>query len=109
MANLSTDPRWRPGHDLLIDFREANTEALGSDDIRRLAQLIVSTQAEHRGSRLVLVLDGDLAFGLARMWQGNIGDAALLQNTHVTQSMSEAHDWLNAESRGRLEADHGTL
>ncbi len=88
------DPRWRPGMNVLFDYRRVDVDKLSGEDIEHMADLVVAHKDEHRGSRLAMVMDNDLSFGLARMWQSQVGEAGSLEASLVTHSMSEALEWL---------------
>ncbi len=95
------DPRWRPGMDVLFDYRSVDVNQLSGDDIGHMADLVVAHQDEHRGSRLAMVMDNDLSFGLARMWQSQVGEAGSLEARLVRHSMGEEVEWLNMVKFGQ--------
>ncbi len=101
------DPRWRPGMDVLFDYRRVDVNQLSGEDIGRMADFVVAHKDEHRGSRLAMVMDNDLSFGLARMWQSQVDEAGSLEASLVTHSMSEALEWLNMARFDRTLTDQG--
>jgi hypothetical protein len=61
-AALRSDPRFEPGHQLLVDLRGASISAVSTDFIRRFRSPF------DREARRVLIVDDVAAFGMARMY-----------------------------------------
>ena len=84
------DPQFDPAYDQLIDGRNITSlQAVGSEQVKALATNRAGVHED--GARRVFVVNTDLGFGFARMFQ-------LLSNTetdiHVCRSYEEAIDWL---------------
>jgi hypothetical protein len=86
-------PRWRPGTNILDDFRELDLGNLTPAEIRSIADFHV-TEAERIGrGQAAIVTEGAVAFGMARMWQA-FAQQGLSMETRVFSSIDCARDWL---------------
>jgi len=90
MDRLSADPEFRPEYNQLFDLRQARGTALSDNALRSLA----SRKIFSGNSRRAFVVEGDLEFGLSRVFatyreiQGEHG-------IHVFREMKEALSWLS--------------
>ena len=66
---------------------------LTSDEVRQVADLVRTRTV---GDRLVVVASCDIQFGMARMWNLNLGDECNWPS-NVVRTWGEAIDWLESE------------
>ncbi|MFW5845553.1 MAG: hypothetical protein ACOCXJ_04940 [Planctomycetota bacterium] len=59
----------RAHFDELLDFRQAASVSVSSEGLRTVAGMAVRKDRPEAHSRLALVIDGDLQFGLSRMYE----------------------------------------
>lgn len=90
---LFARPEWRPGLDVLIDFRELHGENLKAEDIRRIAEQSVAYQPQYGSGRSAVVVSESLAFGLVRMY-GSLVESKAPRNLRVFHTLEEARAWL---------------
>jgi hypothetical protein len=89
MDRISADPEFDPTFSQLLDFTNVAEVGFGPDDVRQFAERNIFSP----GSRRAFVVQNDLHFGLARMFEihrelrGETGIA-------VFRSMEEAMDWI---------------
>lgn len=57
------------GYDELIDFRALEKTLVTAEGLRNVAQLASQHDAERHGRYFAIVVRGDLAFGLSRMYE----------------------------------------
>lgn len=62
--NLLKDPEFAPSFSQLLDWTHITQIELGSEDMRRLAQMSVFSSDSHRA----ILVSSDLAFGFAQMF-----------------------------------------
>jgi hypothetical protein len=88
-SKLSNDPDFDPGFSQLIDFRHVTQLELNADDIRTLAQRSIFSPQSRRG----LIMQSDLAYGLARMYE-ILREEAGEHGIRVFRNLDEALDWI---------------
>ncbi len=84
-------PDYPVGTPEVIDLREVTEIAVEPRHVRRLADQ--ESSAENRISRMAIVVDGPLAFGLSRMFQ-TLADEVSYE-IEVFRDMSDALAWLD--------------
>ncbi|OVE80785.1 hypothetical protein BVY04_04950 [bacterium M21] len=82
--------------DFLVDLRKADSRSRSSDGIRQMAK--ASDLAPERGTKrkIAIVVNNDLSFGLARMYQAYAEQAC--QEVNILYSLDEALPWLGCEA-----------
>jgi len=90
---LVSDPRWRPGMDVLSDHSELDAGHLAARDIEGLVSIHLPF-AEAIGHGLCAVVAGSsLKFGLARMFEAH-AEKQLPFRLRVFATAEEAYSWL---------------
>ena len=87
---IEADSRFAPGYSVLIDVREAETDALTNEDVRGLAQASVMSP----GARRAFVADGAQAIGLARMFATYRELKRGQEGTRIFNTLEDAEQWL---------------
>jgi len=93
LIRLSYDPQWKSRIAMLVDCRETEFTHLSASDVRELAQTFTQDLAEFRPGSLAIVVNGLLAYGLARMWEILVRKEWSLP-LQVFHSLGEALEWL---------------
>lgn len=91
LAAVITSTGYRPGFNGLIDLTKSSYTPKGNE-VRQIAQLLVSHNARIGHSRSALVVSRDLGYGLARMFQ-EMADESVIE-TRIFRDMTEARTWL---------------
>jgi hypothetical protein len=89
---LLSDPDFDPGFSQLADFTHVTKFDIGMDDIRMLAQKSIFSPE----SRRAFVVKGDLAYGLARMFE-ILRETMGEQGIGVFRNLDDALEWVLAE------------
>lgn len=95
MEQLLNDPDFDPKFSQLADFSQVSSFDLTGDDVRALASKTVFSPQ----SRRAFIASGDLAFGLARMFEtlrGLKGEGGI----HIFREKEEALNWVLGKSKG---------
>lgn len=88
---------WKPGGLVLINNTELNTGTLTIDDINALAEISNQYREQIGKAKVAIVLDRDLDYGMARIWQTFVGLRADWQASEkLFRNMVEAEAWLNS-------------
>jgi len=88
---LRKDPDFDPSFSQLMDFSHAAKIELTAEDVRTLAQQSIFSP----DSRRAILVSGDLAFGLARMFEA-LRESFGEQGIRVFRNLDEALDWVLA-------------
>ena len=99
-------PEYRPGACALWDLRGARLHRFDKGEIRRVADFVAANRGAPKGTCAALVVDGDLGFGLARMYEQMLV-AATDTKVMVFRDVEEARAWLRAEDEGEREREGG--
>ncbi|HLK44710.1 MAG TPA: hypothetical protein VKT18_01920 [Acidimicrobiales bacterium] len=91
---LYSDPRWRPGINVLYDHSELvpSGQATGSD-IRALAERDSLPTAHRLVGHVAVVAASDNVYGLARMWLAQL-EPTIAERTTVVRTVDDAYAWL---------------
>jgi len=90
MDRLQSHSDFRPKFNQLADFRDVSTMTLTADDIRQLSKRTIFSES----SRRAFVVNGDLEFGLARMF-GTYRELAGEAGVVTFREMKDALAWLS--------------
>ena len=90
---LRKDPDFDPSFSQLMDFSHAAKIELTAEDVRTLAQQSIFSP----DSRRAMLVSGDLAFGLARMFEA-LRESFGEQGIRVFRNLDEALDWVLARN-----------
>jgi hypothetical protein len=88
---LQRDPDFDPSYAQLLDFSHVTKLEISSEDVRTLAQASIFSPA----SRRALLVSGDTAYGLARMFE-ILRETAGDTGVEVFRNLDEALDWVLA-------------
>ena len=88
-ARLASDPDFDPMFAQLADYADVEPGTFTSDELRRLAEM---TPFALEARRAIVVRPG-LQYGLARMYQGMVGDP---EGFRLLGTRKEALEWLRA-------------
>jgi hypothetical protein len=91
---LLGDPDFDPGFSQLADFTHVTKFDIGMDDIRTLAQKNIFSPK----SRRAFVVKGDLAFGLARMFE-ILRETTGEQGIGVFRELDDALEWVLSDKK----------
>jgi hypothetical protein len=93
LGGVVDDPRFRPGADMLWDFREALGVDMRGEAIQDLVSFVGSLK-EKRGTdyRVALVAEADVLYGFARMYEAYAEHLPFVLK--VFRDMVEAQNWL---------------
>jgi hypothetical protein len=84
------------GHDELIDLRTAEEPQVSSHTLRRVADMFARTDRTPDRTRVALVAESDVAYGLSRMYQAFRSESPL--DLRVFRQMAEARVWLGLDA-----------
>jgi hypothetical protein len=84
------DPDYDPRLPVLMDYRELDLQTVNTEDLRQLS----ARSAVHPSTRRALLVSGELAFGLARMFQAFSAVGGHSENIRVFRNRGEALAWL---------------
>lgn len=84
---------WRPGMDILIDYRKTKFNNVGLESIRRIGDFHISQKDLIGGGKQALLMRTARDFGLARQYE-LITEADVPTKIMVFQDESEALGWL---------------
>lgn len=80
------------GHDELIDLRTAEEARVSSPTLRRVADLFSGSDRTPERTRVAIVAETDVAYGLSRMYQAFRSESPL--DLRVFREMADARAWL---------------
>jgi len=93
LSALTSDQRWRPGMDILSDFKDLDASQFTAVDIEGLVNIHLPF-VEAIGPGLCAVVAGSsLKFGLARMFEAH-AEERLPFRLRIFATSEEAFDWL---------------
>lgn len=88
-------PAFSPAMNVLWDFTQTGHVSLSTEELQMIARYTEEHVAMRGGSfKLALVAEGDLIFGLSRMYMAMMGDTPIKIN--VLRSVEAALNWLNS-------------
>lgn len=92
---MMADPAFHPGIDILLDNRARSTGA-DSAHVKKMSRHTNNSSAELQGCRCAIVVENDVEYGMARMYD-LISDSNPLR-VRVFRVMKEAEDWLASDA-----------
>jgi len=90
---LRNDPEFDPSFSQLLDLTHVSSIEIGPADVRRLAEENLFSSK----SRRAILVNSDLAFGLARIFEVH-RESAGESGINVFRDLDEALDWILAKS-----------
>jgi hypothetical protein len=92
LDRLTTSTEHAPDVDTIWDLRGADFLAADAELLRRIVALAQTYPARH-GCRSALLVAGDLAFGMCRMFT-LMADGVVPQQLNVCRDLAEAEAWI---------------
>lgn len=89
------DPGYRPGMPILFDTRERRTVG-DSEEVRTARDNTEALAAIQPGTRIAVVVQTDVGYGMTRMFMGLSGEGPLV--TNVFRDIESAEAWLLASA-----------
>jgi len=93
--SVYNNSHWQPGFDEIIDLRDADMEPLSDGALRQLSDLTAQC-LDGQSLRLALIAPSNISHRLARLYEAFTHVPN--ESTRVFHHMSEAIDWLQAET-----------
>lgn len=93
LKGVTEAPDFRPGADIIWDFRNVESEALTADQLREMVAFVAGI-ADVRGInyKVAIVVERNVDFGLARMYE--VFADELPCELRVFRDLEEAVDWM---------------
>jgi len=90
---MTEAPDFRPGADIIWDFRKVESEALSADQLREMVAFVAGI-ADVRGInyKVAIVVERNVDFGLARMYEVFADD--LPCELRVFRDLADAANWM---------------
>ena len=85
--------RWKAGTPFLNNHSGLNVSNLTIDDVREIADVVGRCRSELGRSRMAILANREVVFGMARMWEVFVDDK-WDGETRVFRERTEAVDWL---------------
>lgn len=82
-----------PGAGVLADYRRSTVEEIQTPDVHSVVKVFGDSSETWHGRRYAMVVQGDLMFGLARMWMSLVDDVTEME-TGVFKDVEPAEAWL---------------
>jgi hypothetical protein len=93
LKKVMEDPAFKPGMDILWDFRDVRSEISKADQIREIVSYIRTNQDRRGGNyRVALVVTRDIDFGLARMYEAYSQELPF--EIRIFKNLNDAENWL---------------
>jgi len=96
LAELYGRADYDPAMNAIRDLREAVTTGMSVDDVRSIAGLVEQCRPGGLSSRVALVVSPEADFGMARMYEAQLGDAAA-NALRVFRDFDEAAAWVGED------------
>ena len=85
---------WKPGGRILLDHTKLNTAPLTVEEVRAIANIATKYNEQFGKAKLALVVDRDLEYGMARMWQVFVETEVWYASEKLFRDRDEAVAWL---------------
>ena len=95
--DMANHPDWSLDGDTLLNFSELTFATLDTDEIVQLSSMIRALSQALGGGKAAMVVNQDVDFGLARMWQ-MMTEHHVEFSIDVFSTIEEAHEFLTSES-----------
>ncbi len=96
VQEITGDPLWSPGFDILVDTCEVNEFDFSTSDIQDIARLHEDMNKLIGGGKLAIAAPRDLIYGVGRMWE-TLAEGRTALSIRVFRSLEEAETWLTAD------------
>jgi len=87
------DDRWRSGMNAIVNYSQAELDALTSSEIHTLANAVEGLKEEIGAGRIAHVVSRTVDFGMLRMWENLVEDHVHF-DYRIFRSMDNARRWL---------------
>lgn len=94
-----TDPRWKPGMNVLSDFRKADPSEFSGDDMRQYVAHCLNYFSETIGTKVASVVESPLNYGIIRIWDAEAEIQKSPIENRIFDSMEEAENWLGVPQK----------
>jgi len=98
IETIVKDPLWKPGYNVLVDFRDTAQYDLSSPDVEELAALHGSLGDRIGNGKLAVVASSDIVYGVSRMWK-TVTEGHTFMTTSIFRTIKEAEEWLGVPHR----------
>ena len=99
IAAITKDPDWKPGYNVLVDFRGTYKFDLSVPDIEELATLHRELEDVIGNGRLAVVAPDDVVYGVSRMWE-TVTEGHTFMTTYIFRNLRDAEEWLGIPPSG---------
>ena len=96
---------WACQHDILLDYSASSLDHLHPSDIISMADMIREYSELIGPVKLAIVLNGDVNFGMGRMWQA-YASYHMPCETGIFRNLREADTWLQISELTRLQSSY---
>ena len=93
LKQVLNDPDWSTGTHILYDHRLENFSNLSDGDMQRISLKFTQFNNKLKRSKIAMVMPGDIAFGLARMWETYTENSASFK-TNIFRKIDDAFKWI---------------
>jgi len=93
LKQVLNDPDWSTGTHILYDNRLENFSNLSDGDMQRISLKFTQFNNKLKRSKIAMVMPGDIAFGLARMWETYTENSASFK-TNIFRKIDDAFKWI---------------
>lgn len=87
-------PDWTPGRLIFTDHSKLHAEHLPPESVKAIASLCYQYKESFGSAKIAILVDRDVEYGLARMWQMYINDGAWDVSQKLFKSKEDALLWL---------------
>lgn len=101
LAAVLTDKQWHPAMDLLADYSKSSTIDLNTEKVSQISDMVKSYKELIGTGKLAIVMDSELDFGYARMFQ-LLTEDYIDKEVYIFRNSEEAGDWLSDSNSIKL-------
>lgn len=100
VEQVIVNPKWKPGMNIIADFRELDVKGINVKEIYEAKNLHIQYDDIAGHGKIATILGSNLAYGFSRMYQS-------ITSTHVKSRIMTFRDYDNGMEwiQGRLEMD----
>ena len=96
---LLTDPRWRPGMNVITDFRNSDPSLLSAENLRDCVAYTIGYVERTVGTKVATVVDSPLSYGISRIWGAQIAMQGAPTEFRIFDTEKAAERWLTTGRR----------
>ena len=100
VEQIIENPRWKPGMNIIADFREIDVKGLSVNEIYKAKNLHVQYNDIAGEGKIATILSSNLAYGFSRVYQA-ISSSQVKSQFMTFRDYSHGIDWI----QGRLEME----